>query len=171
VSGRASPGVVSVRPMTAEDWGAVAAVYRAGIASGNATFETDVPPYAAWDADHHRELRLVAVEDSGNVVGWVAASPASDRCASAGVVEHSVYVDPQHQGRGIGRLLLGALIDASEAAGIWTLQSGVFPENTASLALHRSCGFRAVGTRERVGQLDGAWRDVVWLERRSDLTG
>jgi phosphinothricin acetyltransferase len=157
--------------MTAEDWGAVAAVYRAGIATGNATFETDVPPYEAWDADHHRELRLVAVDDSANVVGWVAASPASDRCAYAGVVEHSVYVDPRHQGRGIGRLLLGALIEASEAAGIWTLQSGVFPENTASLALHRSCGFRVVGTRERVGQLDGTWRDVMWLERRSDRTG
>jgi phosphinothricin acetyltransferase len=157
--------------MTAEDWGAVAAVYRAGIATGNATFETDVPPYEAWDADHHRELRLVAVDDSANVVGWVAASPASDRCAYAGVVEHSVYVDPRHQGRGIGRLLLGALIEASEAAGIWTLQSGVFPENAASLALHRSCGFRVVGTRERVGQLDGTWRDVMWLERRSDRTG
>jgi phosphinothricin acetyltransferase len=87
------------------------------------------------------------------------------------VVEHSVYVDPRHQGRGIGRLLLGALIEASEAAGIWTLQSGVFPENAASLALHRSCGFRVVGTRERVGQLDGTWRDVMWLERRSDRTG
>jgi L-amino acid N-acyltransferase YncA len=171
VSDRVSSGVVSVRPMTAEDWEAVAAVYRAGIATANATFETDVPPYETWDADHHKELRLVAAEDSGNVVGWVAASPASDRCAYAGVVEHSVYVDPEHQGRGIGRLLLGALIDASEAAGIWTLQSGVFPENTASLALHRSCGFRAVGTRERIGQLDGAWRDVVWLERRSDRTG
>jgi len=171
VSARASPGVVAVRPMTAEDWGAVAAVYRAGIATGNATFETDVPPYEAWDADHHRELRLVAVDDSANVVGWVAASPASDRCAYAGVVEHSVYVDPRHQGRGIGRLLLGALIEASEAAGIRTLQSGVFPENAASLALHRSCGFRVVGTRERVGQLDGTWRDVMWLERRSDRTG
>lgn len=162
---------ITVRPMTAADWEAVAAIYRAGIATGNATFESDVPGYEAWDADHHRDLRLVAVDRSGRVLGWAAAVPASDRCAYAGVVEHSVYVDPDQRGRGVGGRLLDALIDRSEALGVWTLQSGVFPENEASLSLHHSRGFRTVGVRERIGQIDGEWRDVVWLERRSRTVG
>lgn len=151
--------------MTPDDWPAVRAIYEAGIATGNATFETSAPEWATWDAGHLADHRLVAERD-GVVTGWVALSPVSDRCAYAGVAEHSVYVDPQHQGSGIGTLLLRALIDSAEAAGYWTIQTGIFPENTASLALHERCGFRIVGRRERIGQLAGVWRDTLLLEHR-----
>jgi L-amino acid N-acyltransferase YncA len=156
---------VAVRAMAPGDWPAVAAIHAAGIATGDATFETAPPPWERWDEAHYPDLRFVAV-DGDRVVGWAAASPVSDRCAYAGVVEDSVYVDPGHQGRGVGRALLVRLLEASDAAGMWTVQAGVFPENTASLALHAACGFRVVGRRERIGRLGGVWRDVLLLERR-----
>lgn len=156
---------LEVRPFRDDDWPAVRAIYSQGIATGSATFETDVPALERWTAAHPPEYRLVATQ-GGEVVGWVAASPVSDRCAYAGVVEHSVYVDARVRGQGIGRRLLDALIERADASGIWTIQSGVFPENVASLKVHQRCGFRVVGTRERIGQLNGTWRDVLLIERR-----
>jgi L-amino acid N-acyltransferase YncA len=155
-----------IRGMQPSDWSMVRSIYAAGIAGGNASFETEPPEWEIWDESHLSDLRYVAV-DGDEVIGWVAASPVSDRCCYSGVVENSVYVDPGRQGRGVGKLLLGAFITASESAGIWTIQTGIFPENEASLALHEACGFRVVGRRERLGQLDGQWRDVMLLERRS----
>ncbi|GAA0554009.1 GNAT family N-acetyltransferase [Paractinoplanes ferrugineus] len=142
-------------------------IYRLGIATGNATFETEPPGWDSFTAARLPEHRFVAVDEAGTVLGWVACGPVSPRPVYAGVVEHSVYVHPDARGRGAGRALLAALITSTEAAGIWTIQSGVFPENTASLALHTACGFRTVGTRERVGRHHGRWRDVTLLERRS----
>jgi L-amino acid N-acyltransferase YncA len=161
---------VQIQPLTPQHWDAVRRIYEAGIASGNATFETHAPSWEAWDAKQHATCRVVAIAD-GAVIGWAAASPISRRAAYAGVAEVSVYVDPDAQGRGAGRALLGALITAAEAAGIWTLQAGIFPENEASLALHRAAGFREVGRRERIGRHHGRWRDVVLLERRSGVVG
>ncbi|MBV9100443.1 MAG: N-acetyltransferase [Candidatus Dormibacteraeota bacterium] len=152
--------------MTSDDWPAVRAIYEQGIATGDATFETAVPSWEAWDAAHLSEHRMVAVQ-LGRVVGWVAAGPVSGRCVYRGVVEHSVYVDAEARGRGVGRALLESLIASTEAAGIWTIEAGIFPENTASLALHERCGFRRVGVRERLGEHGGRWRDVVLVERRS----
>jgi L-amino acid N-acyltransferase YncA len=166
----AVPPGLRVREMGPADWPAVAAIYGEGIATGNATFETDVPAWEHWDAGHLPGHRLVAELDD-HVVGWTAVSPVSTRCAYAGVVEHSVYVAGSARGRRVGRRLLAALIDSTERAGIWTIQTGIFPENTASLALHRAAGFRVLGVRERPGQLGGRWRDVVVLERRSPVTG
>ncbi|HEX9994958.1 MAG TPA: GNAT family N-acetyltransferase [Acidimicrobiales bacterium] len=162
---------IAVEGMEAGDWPAVRAIYAAGIATGHATFETDVPGWKAWDAAHLPDHRFVARDADGTVVGWVAASPVSDRCAYAGVVEGSVYVHPDHRGRGVGRALLEALVASTEAAGVWTIQTGIFPENEASIRLHEACGFRRVGVRERLGRLDGRWRDVVLLERRSPVVG
>ncbi|MEV1157898.1 N-acetyltransferase family protein [Micromonospora chokoriensis] len=158
---------VTVRPMTDADAGRVLTIYQAGLDAGNASFEVTAPTWAAFDAARLTAHRFVAVDRLGAVLGWVAVSPTSTREVYAGVVEHSVYVDPAAQGRGAGRLLLDALVSSTEAAGIWTIQSGVFPENTASLALHQRTGFRVVGVRERVGRHHGRWRDVVLLERRS----
>jgi L-amino acid N-acyltransferase YncA len=158
---------VTVTAMTDAHAGAVLAIYRLGIATGHATFETEPPDWAQFTATRLPEHRFVAVDPAGTVVGWVACGAVSDRCVYAGVVEHSVYVHPDARGRGVGRALLEALVASTEAAGIWTIQSGIFPENTASLALHTACGFRAVGTRERLGRHHGVWRDVVLLERRS----
>ena len=157
---------LQIRALDPSDWPDVRAIYAAGIATGNATFETEPPSWADWDASHRADLRFVAV-DRDEIVGWTGAVPVSDRCCYAGVVEHSVYVGPDHQGQGIGKLLLAELIDATENAGVWTIQTGIFPENEASVALHERCGFRLVGRRERLGQLDGTWRDVLLLERRS----
>ena len=148
------------------DWPHVAAIYAAGIATRNATFETEVPTFAEWDAAHLPDHRFVATEGD-RIVGWVAATGYSDRCCYEGVADLSVYVDPAAQGPGVGRVLLERLVASVGDAGIWTLQAGIFPENEASLALHRRCGFRLVGTRERIGRLDGVWRDVLLLERRS----
>lgn len=161
---------VTIRPMTATDWPAVRAIYREGIATGDATFETDAPEWPAWDAAHVAEHRFVA-EAGGAVVGWAACSPTSDRCVYAGVLELSVYVAAAARGRGVGSALLGALVASTEAAGVWTLQTGIFPENEASVALHTRHGFRVVGRRERLGQMSGAWRDVLLLERRSPVVG
>ncbi|WP_331623151.1 GNAT family N-acetyltransferase [Streptomyces sp.] len=145
----------------------VLAIYQLGIDEGNATFETTAPTWQAFDAAKLPEHRLVALDSGGRVLGWAAVVPVSDRCAYAGVVEHSVYVHPDARGQGVGAALLNALLTSTDAAGVWTVQSGVFPENTASLALHRRAGFRVVGTRERIGRHHGRWRDVVLVERRS----
>jgi L-amino acid N-acyltransferase YncA len=155
-----------VEPMTGAHAAGVLAIYQAGIDEGDATFETVAPPWPEFSAARLPAHRFVAM-DEGRILGWVAASAVSSRCVYAGVVEHSVYVDPASRGLGVGRALLRALISSTEGAGIWTIQSGVFPENSASLALHRSEGFREVGIRERLGQHHGRWRDVVLIERRS----
>ena len=159
-----------IQPLTAAHWPAVRAIYEQGIATGDATFETAAPEWAAWDRGHLAGHRLVATLD-GQVVGWAALAPVSERCAYAGVAEASVYVAAVAAGQGVGRALLERLVAGAEAAGIWTVQAGIFPENTASLALHRRCGFRTVGVRERLGRLGGRWRDVVLLERRSPRVG
>ena len=156
-----------VRDLRPEDWPSVAAIYAEGITTRNATFETEVPSWEAWDAGHAGP-RLVAEAD-GEVVGWAALTPVSDRCCYSGVGENSVYVAGSARGRGIGRLLLERLVERAEAEGYWTIQTGVFPENEASVALHLGCGFRVVGRRERLGRLDGIWRDVLFLERRSRM--
>jgi phosphinothricin acetyltransferase len=163
--------LVKIRPMHADDADAVLRIYQAGLDAGNASFEPTAPPWPAFDAAKLPDHRFVAVEDD-TVLGWVAVSAVSSRCVYAGVVEHSVYVDPGAQRRGVGRALLDALIASTEVAGIWTIQSGIFPENTASLALHQRAGFRVVGVRERLGRhasQGNRWRDVVLLERRSPV--
>ena len=152
--------------MHESDWEQVRAIYLEGIATGHATFETNAPAWERWNAKHLPHGRLVA-RGSNSIIGWAALSPVSDRCVYAGVAEVSLYVGAQARGQGVGRALLQALIAASERHGIWTLQAGVFPENSASLALHTRSGFREVGRRERIGKLNNIWRDVVLLERRS----
>jgi L-amino acid N-acyltransferase YncA len=158
---------MELQPMRPEDWPAVRAIYEAGIATGDATFETTAPGWPAWDATHLADHRLVARDDDGRVVGWAALAPVSDRCAYAGVAEDSIYVAPEAQGRGVGRALLTAVVTSAEQGGIWTVQTGIFPENQPSVRLHEACGFRVVGVRERLGRLNGRWRDVLLLERRS----
>jgi L-amino acid N-acyltransferase YncA len=160
----------TVDKMQSEDWGAVRSIYQEGIATGNATFETDAPEWQEWDRSHLRDCRFVARRE-GQVVGWGALSPVSSRCVYAGVAEVSIYVTASARGEGIGKTLLRTLIEASERQGIWTLQAGVFPENEASIALHMVCGFREVGYREKIGQMNGHWRDVILLERRSEVVG
>jgi L-amino acid N-acyltransferase YncA len=157
--------IIAMRP---EHWPSVASIYDAGIATGNATFETSAPTRDTWNAAHRQDLRFVGI-DIDEVVGWVAAGNVSDRCCYAGVIEHSVYVAPGRQCSGIGSALVRALIEAAERTGVWTIQTGIFPENTASLVLHERCGFRVVGTRKRLGKLGDTWRDVVLIERRSDV--
>ena len=156
--------------MTTEDWPAVRAVYEDGIATGNATLEERSPDWPQWDAAHRRDCRLVA-EREGRVVGWAALSPVSDRCAYDGVAEASVYVAADCRGMGIGKRLMSALVGQAEAAGVWTIQAGILTENTSSLRLAEQAGFRLVGTRERLGKVDGRWRDVYLLERRSEVVG
>jgi phosphinothricin acetyltransferase len=161
------PEGLLIRPMTAADADAVLTIYQAGLDSGNASFETVAPDWDTFDRVRLPQHRLVATATEGDVLGWVAATAVSDRCVYAGVIEHSVYVHPGARGRGVGSALLAALIGSAEAAGIWTIQSGIFPENTASLRLHQQAGFRVVGTRRRIGSHHGYWRDVILLERRS----
>jgi len=156
--------------MTPGDWDEVRRIYAEGVATGNATMETEAPAWEAWDAAHRKDCRLVA-KAAGATVGWAALSRVSDRCSYGGVAEVSVYVAEAARGRGAGRALLSELVRASEEAGIWTLQAGIFPENTASLTIHQACGFRTVGVREKLGKLRGAWRDVALLERRSSRVG
>ena len=151
--------------MEASDWPAVEEIFAEGIATRAATFETEPPDYDSFDASHHAEHRLVAIED-GRVVGWVALAPTSPRACYAGVAESSVYVAESARGRGVGRALMEAVLAGARAGGIWTVHAGMFPENTASLALHESLGFRLVGRFERIAQLDGVWRDTILLELR-----
>jgi L-amino acid N-acyltransferase YncA len=157
---------VHVRELRQEDWPAVKAIYAQGIAGGDATFEAEAPSWEDWNRSHLEGHRLVALED-GEVVGWAALAPVSERCVYAGVAEDSVYVADEAKGRGIGRALLEELVGRAERDGIWTIQAGIFPENESSIELHRRCGFRVVGTRERLGEHHGVWRDVVLMERRS----
>lgn len=161
---------VLVTPMTADEWPSVREIYAEGIATGNATFEKSPPAYGVWDGSHERTCRLVA-RAGEEVVGWAALSPVSGRCVYAGVAEVSVYVRANARGRGIGLVLLRALVEESEKAGLWTLQAGIFPENTASIDIHGKAGFRIVGVREKLGAMDGRWRDVVLMERRSTVVG
>jgi L-amino acid N-acyltransferase YncA len=158
--------VLEIREMTRADWPEVEEIYAAGIETGNATFETATPTWEEFDAGRLADHRLVAVED-GRIVGWAALSPTSPRACYAGVVEHSVYVAAEHRGQGVGRALMEALLASADAAGLWTLQTSVFPENAATLALHERLGFRVVGRRERLARLGGVWRDTLLLERRS----
>lgn len=155
-------------PMAPQDWDAVRRIYRQGIATGEATFETEAPEWERWDSAHLEHCRLVARE-AGAAMGWAALSPVSARRVYRGVAEVSVYVAERARGRGMGLALLEALVAESERRGIWTLQASIFPENIASLELHRKCGFRVVGRRERIAELKGVWRDVMLLERRSDV--
>jgi phosphinothricin acetyltransferase len=157
--------MAEIRPMTAADWPAVRAIFAEGIETRAATFETEPPSYDSFDASHHAEHRLVAVED-GRVVGWVALAPTSSRRCYAGVAESSVYIAKSARGRGIGRGLMEALVASAVAGGIWTIQAGMLPENAASVALHEGLGFRLVGRFERIAQLDGVWRDTILLELR-----
>ena len=171
-------------PMPPDLWPAVREIYREGIATGNATFETEVPDWEKWDSNHRKDCRLVALEpraegvsevliplEGVRVLGWAALSPVSSRVVYAGVAEVSVYVAATARGRGVGKALLQSLVQESEANGLWTLQAGVFPENVASISLHRFCGFREVGVRRRIGKLGDTWRDVLLMERRSTTAG
>ena len=163
-------GDITVMAMVPEDWPRVRRIYADGIATGHATFETVVPDWETWDRNHRPECRLVA-RSGDDVIAWAALSPVSARACYAGVAEHSIYVDASQRGQGIGKLLLASLVAESEAAGFWTLQSSVFPENRASIAIHLACGFRIMGRRKRVAMLNGVWRDTVVVERRSRAVG
>jgi L-amino acid N-acyltransferase YncA len=159
-----------IRPLVKEHWPQVLHIYVEGIATGNATFETEAPSWERWDGGHLAKCRLVAEQES-TVLGWAALSPVSPRCVYGGVAEVSVYVAQAARGKGVGKSLLSALIDSSENAGLWTLQAGIFPENTPSIAVHKSLAFREVGRRQRIGKMGDTWRDVVLLERRSAKVG
>ncbi len=161
---------VAILAMEPPYWPDVRTIYEDGIATGNATFETSVPDWESWNAKHLEAGRLVARRD-GQILGWAALSPVSSRCVYSGVAEVSIYVAASARGQGVGKILLQATVAASEGAGIWTLQAGIFPENLSSIALHKSCGFREVGVRMRLGKLAGVWRDVTLLERRSSIVG
>ncbi len=166
---KTGPNII-LRPMKAGDWDAVAQIYAEGIATGFATFEKDIPTYESWDTAHMKICRVVAT-NIDTILGWAALSPVSSRCVYGGVGEVSVYVAKNSRGLGIGKLLMQALIEESEKEGIWTLQSGIFPENKGSIKLHEEVGFRFLGKRERIGKLDGAWKDNVLYERRSKVVG
>jgi len=160
----------TVEKMKDEDWPAVKEIYQEGTDTGNATFETEALGWKEWDKSHLRECRLVAKYEE-KIVGWVALGPVSERCTYQGVAEVSLYVKSSARGQGVGKVLLKAVIEESQRAGIWTLQAGTFPENVASLALQKNCGFREVGTREKIGCMNGQWCDVVLMERRSKVIG
>jgi L-amino acid N-acyltransferase YncA len=161
---------VSIGPMTREHWAAVRAIYEEGIATRNATFEKSAPDWEKWDTSHLPGCRLIA-SSGRDVLGWAALSPISSRCVYAGVAEVSVYVSDKARGRKIGTKLLSALVKASEHEGIWSLQAGIFPENITSIQMHKNCGFSVVGARRRLGRSDTGWRDVVLMERRSEVVG
>ena len=156
--------------MKPSDWEAVKEISEEGIATGNATFQQSAPTWEEWNNSHLQHSRIVAKEDN-NILGWAALTPVSGRCVYAGVAEVSVYVTDKARGKGLGKQLLQKLIEESEANGIWTLQAGIFPENRASIKIHEACGFRILGTRERIGKMNGAWRDTILMERRSETVG
>ncbi len=162
--------LLEIDQMYASDWEDVRLIFLEGIKTGNATFQQEAPSWEKWDRSHLSQCRYV-VRSEGKVIGWTVLSPTSSRCVYVGVAEVSIYVSQQHQGIGVGSRLLNTLIEASEQHGFWTLQSGIFPENNASLELHRKFGFIEVGRRERIGQMNGIWRDVLLLERRSKVVG
>lgn len=161
---------MQIETMQPKHWPAVKKIYEEGIATGNATFQTAAPDWDEWDAGHVKEARLVAIENN-EVQGWAALTPVSGRCVYAGVGEVSVYVAAAARGKGMGKKLLKALIEESEKNNFWTLQAGIFTENAASINLHQDYGFRIIGSREKIGQMNGAWRDTLLLERRSTITG
>ena len=158
------------RPMTEDDWKSVSEIYKQGIDTGNATFQQEIPTYKDWDNGHLKSCRLVALKDN-EIVGWAALTPVSGRCVYVGVAEVSVYVSDKNRGHKIGHKLLEKLIIESENEKLWTLQAGIFPENFASLKIHEQLGFRKIGHREKLGKMNGIWRDTVLLERRSKITG
>lgn len=160
---------ISIRAMRPQDADQVLMIYQHGLDAGDASFEIKAPTWQEFDAAKLDRYRYIAAGPDGGVLGWIAASPVSQRSCYAGVVEHSVYIGSHARGLGIGAVLLDAFITATEADGIWTIQAGIFPENTPSLRLHAKAGFRTVGTRQRIGRLNGRWRDVVLLERRSPM--
>jgi len=161
---------ITTRPMHASDWPRVSEIYAEGISTGFATFEKEIPTYESWDSAHISACRLVAINEN-KIMGWAALSPVSSRCVYGGVGEVSVYVGQNSRGMGVGKLLMGALITESEKEGLWTLQSGIFPENKGSIKLHEELGFRYIGKRERVGRLNGLWKDNLLYERRSEIVG
>jgi phosphinothricin acetyltransferase len=159
---------MEIRDLAASDWEAVKSIYEQGIATGNATFQTSAPAWEEWDIAHLGNCRIVGLEN-GKVIGWAALTPVSSRCVYAGVAEVSVYVDAEFSGKGFGLEILNQLVHLSEAAGIWMLQAGIFPENAASVRIHEKAGFRILGRREKIGKQRGIWRDTLLLERRSPL--
>jgi phosphinothricin acetyltransferase len=161
---------VIIETMKDESWEAVKRIYNSGIATKNATFQTEAPEWNAWDQSHRKDCRLLARIDN-QIAGWAALSNVSNRCVYAGVAEVSIYIDPAFRGMGVGDQLMTQLIKESEQNGLWTLQAGIFPENKASIALHLKNGFRILGIREKIGKMDNIWRDTVMLERRSKVTG
>ena len=161
---------INFETMKEEDWPAVKSIYEEGIATGDATFEAEAPDWEQWDKTHLPDCRLVA-KSGDEIIGWFALSSVSSRCAYKGVAEGSLYVKSTARGKGVGKSLLKAAVEESERIGIWTMQSGVFPENAASIAMQKACGFRQVGVRERIGRMNGRWRDVVLMERRSKIVG
>ena len=158
------------RPLTEHDWGEVSDIYQQGIISGNATFETSIPSWQQWDGSHLQHSRIIAILQD-QIAGWAALSPVSGRCVYGGVAEVSVYVANMHEGKSIGSNLLTQLVNISEQNGIWTLQSGIFPENKGSIRIHEKNGFRTIGYREKIGKMNGVWRDILLMERRSNITG
>jgi L-amino acid N-acyltransferase YncA len=165
------PSAIIIRTLTPEDYSVIKEIYELGIQSGNATFETKAPAWNEWDRSHLATCRFFAIDENGNGTGWAALTPVSGRCVYSGVAEVSVYVHPGFQGKGIGKKLLLELIAESEKQNIWTLQAGIFPENTASLKIHEQCGFRQVGYHEKIGKMKNVWRDTALLERRSKVVG
>lgn len=161
---------IIIEEMSEKSWEAVRRIYNAGIATKNATFQTEAPEWEIWDQSHRKDCRLIAIIDN-QIAGWAALSNVSSRCVYAGVAEVSIYIDPVFRGMGIGDQLMKQLITESERHGIWTLQAGIFPENKASIALHLKNGFRILGTREKIGKMDNVWRDTITLERRSKVVG
>lgn len=162
--------MVTIEKMLSKHWQQVKEIYEDGIKTGNATFEATAPEWEAWDKAHLKECRLVDIEDD-KILGWAALVPVSSRCVYAGVAENSVYVSSLAQGKGIGKMLLSKLVAESEAHNIWTIQTGIFPENIASIKIHEAVGFRLIGKRERIGKMNGVWRDTLFLERRSNKVG
>jgi L-amino acid N-acyltransferase YncA len=161
---------MEIKPIQEQDYPDIARIYLSGIATGNATFQTDAPSWKDWDSSHLQSCRIAAFEGN-QMLGWAALTPVSSRCVYAGVAEVSVYVDESQRGKGVGKNLLNQLIKDSETAGLWTLQAGIFPENISSIKLHEQCGFRVIGYRERIGSMKGVWRDNMILERRSNVIG